>query len=110
MAFDAGMVAAVAAELRGRLIGGRVDKISQPEKDEITLAVRVADGSYARVCISAGNNNPHIIFIRGIYHRGHFFKGLRTIIRSVKQMIMYICKKHISFPFCMSSLSLCHKE
>jgi len=60
MAFDAGMVAAVAAELRAILIGGRVDKISQPEKDEITLAVRVADGSYARVCISAGSNNPHI--------------------------------------------------
>ncbi len=60
MAFDAGMVAAVAAELRRTLIGGRVDKISQPEKDEITLAVRVANGSYARVCISAGNNNPHI--------------------------------------------------
>ena len=60
MAFDAGMVAAVAAELRNRLMGGRVDKISQPEKDEITLAIRVADGSYARLCISAGNNNPHI--------------------------------------------------
>ena len=60
MAFDAGMVAAVAAELRTKLIGGRVDKISQPEKDEITLAARVADGSYARVCISAGTNNPHI--------------------------------------------------
>lgn len=60
MAFDAGMVAAVAAELRSRLMGGRVDKISQPEKDEITLAIRVADGSYARLCISAGNNNPHI--------------------------------------------------
>ncbi|MBP3919491.1 MAG: NFACT family protein [Clostridia bacterium] len=62
MAFDAGMVAAVAAELRSKLIGGRVDKISQPEKDEITLAVRVADGTYMRVCISAGNNNPHINF------------------------------------------------
>ncbi|MBQ8578859.1 MAG: NFACT family protein [Clostridia bacterium] len=60
MAFDAGMVAAVAAELRRTLPGGRVDKISQPEKDEITLAVRVADGTYARLCISAGNNNPHI--------------------------------------------------
>ncbi len=60
MAFDAGMVAAVAAELRTKLPGGRVDKISQPEKDEITMAIRVADGSYARLCISAGNNNPHI--------------------------------------------------
>ncbi len=54
------MVAAVAAELQEKLIGGRVDKISQPEKDEITMAIRVADGSYARLCISAGNNNPHI--------------------------------------------------
>ncbi len=60
MAFDAGMVAAVAAELRSTLIGGRVDKIGQPEKDEITLTVRIADGSYKRLAISAGSNNPHI--------------------------------------------------
>ncbi|MBO5648935.1 MAG: NFACT family protein [Clostridia bacterium] len=58
MAFDAGMVAASAAELRNRLIGGRIDKISQPEKDELTVSVRTADGTYARLCISASNNNP----------------------------------------------------
>ena len=60
MAFDAGMVAAVAAELRNTLIGGRVDKIYQPEKDEIVLAVRRANGEYARLSVSAGSNNPHI--------------------------------------------------
>ncbi|MCQ2431969.1 MAG: NFACT family protein, partial [Clostridia bacterium] len=60
MAFDAGMVAAVAYELRSKLIGGRIDKIGQPEKDEIVLMIRIADGSYARLAISAGNNNPHI--------------------------------------------------
>ena len=60
MAFDAGMVAAVADELRRTIIGGRVDKIGQPEKDEITLMIRISDGSYVRLAISAGNNNPHI--------------------------------------------------
>ena len=60
MAFDAGMVAASAAELRHTLTGGRIDKIYQPEKDEIVLVIRCGGGDYARLSVSAGSGNPHI--------------------------------------------------
>ncbi len=60
MAFDAGMVRAMVTELGGALVGGRVDKIMQPEKDEIVLQIRTADGKNLRLSLSAGNNNPRI--------------------------------------------------
>ncbi len=59
MAFDAGMVAAVAHELKHLLLGGRIDKIYQPEKDEVTLLIRGAHENF-RLLISAGNRNPRI--------------------------------------------------
>ena len=60
MAFDAGMVAAVAKELRDTVEGGRIDKIYQPGQDEITLCVRTASGETKRIGISAGSASPHI--------------------------------------------------
>lgn len=60
MAFDAGMVAAVAKELRDSLTGGRIDKIYQPGQDEITLSVRTPSGETKKVGISAGSAGPHI--------------------------------------------------
>ena len=60
MAFDAGMVAAVAKELRDSLTGGRIEKIYQPGQDEITLSVRTPSGETKKVGISAGSAGPHI--------------------------------------------------
>ena len=40
MAFDGVTIAALVAELKSRLVGGRVMKISQPEKDELILTVK----------------------------------------------------------------------
>ena len=37
MAFDAGMVMAVAHELKNELLSSKVEKVLQPEKDEIIL-------------------------------------------------------------------------
>ena len=59
MAFDAGMVAALANELNIKLSGARIDKIQQPEKEEIVLTLR-ADRENLRLSISSGANNPRI--------------------------------------------------
>ena len=40
MAYDGLVVSATVKEFRERLIGGRIAKITQPEKDEIQLTVR----------------------------------------------------------------------
>lgn len=59
MAFDAGMAAAVAAELRARLNEAKVEKIHQPERDEIDIFFR-KDRTTIKLMISAGANNPRI--------------------------------------------------
>ena len=40
MALDGIAVAAVTAELKKELLGGRIDKIYQPRKDEVIVSVR----------------------------------------------------------------------
>ncbi len=59
MAFDAGMVGAIAHELNEKLSGARVEKVYQPEKDELVLALHTGAGNL-RLSISAGASNPHI--------------------------------------------------
>ncbi len=59
MAFDAAMTAAVVGECNRVLRGARLDKIAQPEKDEIVLTMRTPDGN-RRLVLSASNNNPHV--------------------------------------------------
>ena len=57
MAFDAGMVRAVAHELETKLAGGRVEKVNQPEKDEIVLLMHSGKSNYKlSVCAGAGNS------------------------------------------------------
>ncbi len=58
MALDAVAVKALVTEL-GCLIGGRVDKVHQPERDEIAIAVRTYDTSY-KLLISASPAHPRI--------------------------------------------------
>lgn len=59
MAFDAGFVAALANELNNKIKGARIDKIQQPEKEEIVLLLR-ADRENVRLSLSSGANNPRI--------------------------------------------------
>ena len=40
MPMDGVMLGFVVRELREKLVGGRVDKLTQPEKDEIILTIR----------------------------------------------------------------------
>lgn len=59
MAFDGFAAHGIAAELNDRLLSGKIDKIHQPEKDEITLSVRTYEGLF-RVLLSAATANPRI--------------------------------------------------
>ncbi len=59
MAFDGFVTHGIVTELCDKIIGGKIDKIHQPEKDEIILAVRTREGLF-RVLLSAANSNPRI--------------------------------------------------
>ena len=59
MAFDGLAVSCMARELNNILTNGRVDKVLQPEYDEIILGVR-AGGKNRRVVLSASSSNPRI--------------------------------------------------
>ncbi|MBQ5662121.1 MAG: NFACT family protein, partial [Clostridia bacterium] len=61
MAFDAGMLYCVLSEIRARSIGARVEKVFQPERDEIVLLLRGPDGG-SRLLINAGSSNPRLGF------------------------------------------------
>lgn len=58
MALDAVAVSALVNELQC-LVGGRVDKVHQPERDEIAVYVRTYDSSY-RLVLSASSANPRV--------------------------------------------------
>ena len=59
MAFDAGMVAAITDELQRTAVGGRIEKVHQPEKDELLLLLHT-EGGNLRLTVSASANNPRI--------------------------------------------------
>ena len=59
MAFDGITIACMVHELSEKLVGGRITKISQPEKDEVLLTVKSLSGQY-RLFISASASLPLI--------------------------------------------------
>lgn len=59
MPFDAIAVSAVVKELNEKLVGGRIEKIHQPEKDEIRLFIKADKKTYT-LLISADSGNPRI--------------------------------------------------
>jgi len=59
MPLDGVTVSAIVHELREKLLDGRIDKVYQPEKDEIILQIR-AKGANHKLLISAGNEQPRI--------------------------------------------------
>ncbi len=61
MAFDAGMLACTLGEIREKALGARIEKVFQPERDEIVLQMRSLEGG-KRLLINAGSNNPRIGF------------------------------------------------
>ena len=63
MAYDTLCVKKIVLELAEKLTGGRIDKIYQPEKDELLFLVRT-NAENVRLVISASSNNPRVHFTR----------------------------------------------
>jgi len=59
MAYDAGMLRFLIEEINRKLTGGKVDKISQPSRDEVVFVVRCG-GEDHRLTISAGGNGARM--------------------------------------------------
>ena len=59
MAFDSGMLRCVCEELDLLFAGGKVEKVLQPEKDEVNLVIR-SGGVSRRLLLSASGNNPRL--------------------------------------------------
>ncbi|MDF2941681.1 MAG: hypothetical protein K0S01_539 [Herbinix sp.] len=60
MAFDGVVIANVIHELRETLLGGRINKIAQPEKDELILTVKGQIREQYKLLLSAGAGLPLI--------------------------------------------------
>lgn len=61
MALDAIAIRALTDELSSAIINGRIDKIHQPEKDEILINIRAYSEHY-KLVLSAASSNPRIHF------------------------------------------------
>ena len=59
MALDAGMIACIKKELCDRLLNCKLEKIHQPEKDQIDLIFRSPEGPL-RMALSAAPGNPRL--------------------------------------------------
>ena len=59
MAFDGLTICAVVNELAANILGGRIDKVSQPEPDEIVLAIR-GNGDNHKLRLSANASFPRL--------------------------------------------------
>ncbi len=61
MALDGIVLKGIEHELNNSIISGRIDKIYQPEKDEIILSIRAFGKSY-KLLISSSSANPRVLF------------------------------------------------
>ena len=61
MAFDAVTMRALTNELTNTIIDGRIDKIHQPERDEIVVHIRTREQNY-KLVLSASAAHPRIHF------------------------------------------------
>ena len=59
MAFDAGMLSGIVNELNICARGGKIEKVYQPEKEEIILSIR-ANGKNLRLLINVGSSCPRM--------------------------------------------------
>ena len=61
MAFDTLCVKKIVEELNSTVIGGRIDKVHQPEKDELMFGIRTFEGGF-KLVLSASANNARVHF------------------------------------------------
>lgn len=60
MALDGIVIANIVHELKNTLVGGRINKISQPEKDELLITIKGQDRQTYKLFFSAGAGLPLI--------------------------------------------------
>lgn len=84
MAFDGVLLYGLARELDEILSGGRIDKIHQPETDEVHITVRNQGNNY-KLLLSASANNP----------RAHLTRQNKTNPLTPPMFCM-VLRKHIS--------------
>lgn len=63
MAFDGITVSALISEIKQNTLGGRIDKIYQPEKDEIILGIR-SFGKAFKLLLTSNPSNPKFHFTK----------------------------------------------
>ena len=61
MAFDAGYLYAVVQAIRNAALGARIERVTQPQKDEIVLQMRTTLGG-KKLLINAGASDPRLGF------------------------------------------------
>ena len=61
MAFAGITVSAIKAEIEDKILGGRIDKVYQPEKDEIILGIRSMGQAY-KLLLTSNASNPKFHF------------------------------------------------
>ena len=59
MPLDAIYLSALTSELKDKLVGGRIDKVQQPERDMLLLSLR-AKGENLRLLLAAGTGNARV--------------------------------------------------
>lgn len=59
MSYDGFVTHSIAHELNTKLLGGKIDKIYQPEGDEVIISVRTFNGNY-RLLLSASASNARV--------------------------------------------------
>ena len=83
MALDGIVLSNIVNELKSSILGGRIDKIYQPEKDEIVISVR-----------SLGNNHKLLLTANSSYPRIHFIKANKSNPLQPPMFCM-LMRKHI---------------
>jgi predicted ribosome quality control (RQC) complex YloA/Tae2 family protein len=84
MALDGIVLRALTCELKEKIINSKIDKIYQPEKDELVFNLR-GFGENFKLLLSASSNNPRI----------HFFHDQKTNPQ-VPPMFCMLLRKHIA--------------
>lgn len=65
MALDGIVIANIVEELNSTLLGGRINKIAQPEKDELLIAIKGQAREAYRLFLSAGAGMPLVYLTEG---------------------------------------------
>ena len=64
MAYDGILMSALKVELENKIINSKIDKVHQPESNELVIQLRGRNGKH-KLYISVDSSMPHIALIEG---------------------------------------------